>query len=238
MTSRLTQGRARPTVTTPSKLIVLTPAYYTNLSQLQELVTSCELLGVHLHAYGLGENWPWHVEGKVRRPLREVRDLDCSHILFTDADSFLLTKEDDIITRYIGTGFPVVASCERTCWPDGSLAEEYPPPTDPSAYRFLNSGGYIGTKQAMLQLWSHMLAIHDDATDEGLAFASDDQWLLAQAYLAPQSRHLITRDTHCHIFQTMAGGDAPFPVSPCVKHFNGRTKGIHEAFLARFGRGA
>jgi hypothetical protein len=116
-------------------------------------------------------------------------------ILFTDAyDTFLLAGEDEILEKFYKTGKELVFSGEIVCWPNASLASEYPESKSP--FRFLNSGGFIG-KAGYIRA-----RIMDNLqTPSTLKYYWSNQIYWTEQYLLHQDS--IGIDTQCHIFCTM-----------------------------------
>ena len=72
-------------------------------------------------------------------------------ILFTDAyDVFYADDLRTIRERYESFGKKIVFSAEATCWPDPSIAEQFPAVQTP--YRFLNSGTLIAEVEELKRI--------------------------------------------------------------------------------------
>ena len=70
------------------------------------------------------------------------------YVLFTDGyDSFFMSTLSELITKFEKMKKEAFFSVEMTCWPDASLKSAYFPEQklQDSPYRYLNSGGFIGT---------------------------------------------------------------------------------------------
>ena len=121
-------------------------------------------------------------------------------VLFTDGyDTILLGGEKEIMERYrrIAPEGGIVISAEKTCYPDPSLASTYP--TSATPYRFLNSGGIIGTAADILGALETM--------EEMKATMPEDPFLYSNQYLwtrmmLEKGNTGIRLDINCDLFQT------------------------------------
>lgn len=100
-----------------------------------------------------------------------------------------------IVERFLDTGARVLFSAEAYCWPDKSLAAQYPPVS--RGKRYLNSGGFIGYA-------SDVYKILDTAT---IKDEDDDQLFYTTVYLQDElrMRHKIKLDHKSEIFQNLYG---------------------------------
>lgn len=228
-----------------SRLTVISPAYYDSLSPTLYLSDSCERLGLNLHLFGHGEPWPWLVDAKVIRLAQEIEKIDSEYFLMTDAgDSFILDDEETIMMKFHASGASVLVSAEKKCWPNPSLANHYAQVMSP--WRYLNSGGYIGSKAALLSL---LRAMRDCPRPSWMQAQRsrdwmNDQFLMSLLFVAG---YPIQLDTHCKIFQCMGDSEhwefewrdgrlwnERMTCYPSILHFNGHAPGIEEAYGRRF----
>lgn len=115
-------------------------------------------------------------------------------IFFTDGnDAILLCPEDEILSKYKKLGKAVIFSAESACWPDKNLSPQYP--ATASAYRYLNSGGFIGRAGVIRQLLTDVVPFDDE-------FQKSNQYLWAKRFFA--NGDLIALDTECEIFHTFS----------------------------------
>jgi hypothetical protein len=116
-------------------------------------------------------------------------------VFFTDGnDAVMMAEEEEILSKFYRTGKDLVFSTETACWPDPDLRAHYPVNGD-SAYRFLNSGGFIGRAGLIRDLL-------DDHTFDTPRFGVSNQYLWARKYLNyPGKIHL---DTGCELFHTFS----------------------------------
>lgn len=136
--------------------------------------TSSMLCGIH--PKNIGENVDWKgtdMSGPgggmkinlLREYIKSLPDHDV--ILFTDAyDVFYADDSESIVRRYIGFNSRAVFSAESECYPDSSLANQYPLSETP--YRYLNSGTFIaevGELKKILNESQDGFEHHDDDQD-------------------------------------------------------------------------
>ncbi len=123
-------------------------------------------------------------------------------IFFTDGnDAVMLAGEEEIVAKFESMGKELVFSAEAGCWPDSSLASEYPPSNSP--FRFLNSGGFVGRCGVI----KNLLAVNPVAGDR---FPESNQYVWTKRFF--DNQHLVGLDTACEIFHTFSppfGEDAP-----------------------------
>lgn len=236
------------------KLCVVSPAYYTDSSKYEMLTESCKYFKLDLHLYGMGEEWPWYYNAKVIQLAREIDKIDAEYILVCDADdAFFMAGENEILHTYRKITDKILVAADRVgegdeLYPQSIFRDLYPPSATP--WRYCNSGGYIGKKQAILHLLNEM------AKTEEAEFIpvwrskdwSNDQFRMSVCYL---NGYDLKIDTGCKVFQTMGSIEPleykwgpPFGVRtstnfffnkathsfPCVIHFNGNAPGIKEAY--------
>jgi hypothetical protein len=112
---------------------------------------SCLCHDLRLVTLHVRSGWPSHraKDELLRLYLRRLPS--SAVVLFTDAyDTALLAPAEAILAKYLGFGAPIVCTAERNCWPDESLSKYFP--ASPTAFRFLNTGGFIGTAGALRDL--------------------------------------------------------------------------------------
>lgn len=117
-------------------------------------------------------------------------------VLFTDGyDVIFLNGLSAIVDAFKRTEARILFGAEAFCWPDKSLAEQYPTVT--IGKRFLNSGTYIGYLPELLQLLEHAEVKNAD----------DDQLFFARAYLdkAFRNKLKLKLDHNSEIFQNLNG---------------------------------
>lgn len=110
-------------------------------------------------------------------------------------DVIFLGELSTIVERFLDTGARILFSAEAACWPDKSLAAQYPPVS--RGKRYLNSGGFIGYA-------SDLYAIMDTAV---IKDEEDDQLFYTKVYLHDElrARYKIKLDHKSEIFQNLNG---------------------------------
>ncbi|XP_046984159.1 procollagen-lysine,2-oxoglutarate 5-dioxygenase [Schistocerca americana] len=167
----------------------------------------------------------------LREELEQHKDDPDKVIMFTDSyDVVVLADPERILDQFERTGARVLFSAEGFCWPDESLAVQYP--TITRGKRFLNSGGFIGYAPELYAVVTHA----------AIADTDDDQLFYTRAYLDEKLRTKlkIKLDHKSDIFQNLNGaaGDVElrfkghrsylqntaYNTVPLVVHGNGRSK--------------
>lgn len=122
----------------------------------------------------------------IREYIKDKQDSDV--IVFTDAyDVFYADDMDTIIRRYLSFNTRTLFAAERYCWPNESIAEDFPEAETP--YRYLNSGVFISEVGQLKKILNE--PIEDDA---------DDQLYLQKVFLS--KKYDIKLDTEHYIFVT------------------------------------
>jgi hypothetical protein len=157
-------------------------------------------------------------------------------VLFTDSyDVIALTNSCEILTKYnsICDSNTVLFSAEKSCWPLKQLDIFYPE-TD-SEYKFLNSGGFIGNAERILNL-----------LEKKIENCEDDQLYYTKIFLFDNKvdniMNKIMLDYSCEIFQTLNDAFDDIDIVnkkrifnkytntfPCLLHGNG-ARNIKEHF--------
>ena len=126
----------------------------------------------------------------IRDYLYKINDDDI--IMFVDGyDTFIDVSEDVILERYFSFRKEVVFSSELTCWPDKSLADQFPDPPE-YGYKYLNSGTFIGTVRELKKIFAEKIQDHED-----------DQLYVQKQYLS--GKFDIALDYESYIFMCLSG---------------------------------
>jgi hypothetical protein len=133
-------------------------------------------------------------------------------ILFSDGyDAIFLASDTEILEKFKNTGADLVFSTETACWPDSSLAGEYPE-NIPGPYKFLNSGGFIGRSGTIKGF------LNDDSgySDK---YPQSNQYVWTTRFL--KNSELIRLDTSCQLFCTFSPevGKHCLPMEGSRNHF-------------------
>ena len=156
------------------KFVLITVATEDN-ENLERFRKSCSFYNVPYIILGMGDQWnsgsaqdgvllePGGAQKIIylRDELKSWPELEDHIVMFTDSyDVVLCASPKEILQKFRSFQSEIVFSTEKTCWPDESLIEKYPN-TD-SDYRFLNSGGFIGYANRILEIIDTDINIEDD----------------------------------------------------------------------------
>lgn len=127
----------------------------------------------------------------VKEELERLDDEDI--VLFLDGyDTFISASQEEIMKRYLDFGSAIVFSAEATCWPDQSLANQFPAPDNGVPY--LNSGTYMGTVRELKRMFS-----------APITNAEDDQLYVQKQYLTGNYEAIL--DHESYLFFCLAGAE-------------------------------
>ena len=155
-----------------------------------------------------------HKINLVREYLKSLPDSDT--VLFIDAyDVMFVDTIQTIFERFEGFDCDILFAAEKSCWPDPTMASEFPLST---LYRYLNSGAYIGRVSALKEFLNE--AVPND---------SDDQLWMQKRFLSSdwQATGSANLDYEGYIFQCdddveIIGGQISNGICcPCIYHGNG-----------------
>lgn len=128
-----------------------------------------------------------------------VRKLDCKYVMFLDAsDVIALAGPDKVMERYLELDHPWIYATERSVWPPSSFKPDDYPASD-SPYRFVNSGGYIGEREYIVNRYRKWT---DNWTASYDGYRSEQLWV-AERFL--ENPGAIKLDTQCKIFLSVGG---------------------------------
>ncbi len=170
------------------KLKVLTIATHTDLG-LEYLVRSLQRNGYDFDILGMGETWPGFGFKifKVHEWCENHRE-DYTHVMLVDAfDVMALAPMPDVDIK------GVLFSAEKACWPDAKEAENYP--ANDSAWKYLNSGSYIGEIDALMKIFNEV----------PFSSMNYDQLWWTKVFLS--GFYDIRLDYNCEYFQSIAFRD-------------------------------
>ena len=204
-----------------SKLHVLTVG--TDRKKSIRLMTSAMKSGVDVK--NLGENVTWKGTdmsgpggGMKLNLIKEYIKDKPNHdvVLFTDAyDVFYCVDQQTILERFLGFHTRALFSAELSCWPDESLAEQYP--ESETDHKYLNSGTFIAEVGELRSLLDFPIA--DD---------EDDQLFLTKQFLSGNYDMKLDYESyifHTHDEQTIINEGQVFNPKTqcfsCVYHGNG-----------------
>jgi len=156
------------------KFVVITVATEEN-ENLARFRKSCSHYNVPYIVLGLGDDWnsgqaedgvllePGGAQKIIylRDELKSWPDLKDHIVLFSDSyDVVFSAPPKEIIDKFRDMRSEIVFSTEKTCWPDESKSDEYP--IVEGEYKFLNSGGFIGYANKILEIIDTEISIEDD----------------------------------------------------------------------------
>lgn len=202
--------------------LVIISCCYERLDLASILVESCSLVGAPLRfceAAEFGGKWRGSMRvGKMVAALEAVPRLRAegfTHALWTDGfDSFLRVGVGEVGRRYEALGSPgILFSGEKNCWPDQARESRYP--TNDSAFRFINAGGWVAELGYLEDAIKGILVRDAD---------NDDQRLWSEAFVRG---YLFgsTIDYGREVFQTFWGTPIEeMRKDSCVFHGNGSDK--------------
>jgi hypothetical protein len=138
-------------------------------AEADDLVNSAKQHGLNVELLGVGEKWQGgvmadgpgggHKVHYLRSRLRNVNDNDI--IMFVDGyDVIINDNETELINRFKQFGADVVFGAEPPCWPDPSIADQFPQVH--TRNRFLNSGGFIGRAKVIKEMLRSDINKSDD----------------------------------------------------------------------------
>ena len=215
-------------------LLIFTCNYKEPTIDLRLLRRSCELYDIELATYGDDVDWPGHKRGKIIDAAAFLSTRPEPFAMFVDGrDTIVLDRAERILDTYQKIGSEIVIAAEKTCWPNAELWTHYPyprPPFQTSPWRYINSGGWIGERGALMN------ALYTAADYDGELWNEDDQMCWTDWFLRAGGRNHCVIDAGCQIFQCI-GGTAGHEIGPTgenlithtqpkVLHFNGRAPNI------------
>jgi len=202
----------------------------TDESQMDALYASCKRHNVNIINLGKGKTWTGgNMEAgpgggyklNLVKTFLESSNLPDNTIIgfFDGYDVLINDTEQTIIDKFKSFEASIVFAAEKTCWPDSSIASQYPPCD--TEYRYLNSGCYIGYAGSLKQIiWSV------DPYGDVVGDTSDDQLYLHLKYLenyeVPGVR--IRLDHRNELFQCLSGAEDSLGFTSSDNIFNTETK--------------
>jgi hypothetical protein len=94
-------------VISSSDITVIFPAVFETWEPVWMMLHTCKRFGIEPKPYGFGDTYDGWVNIKLNRLLEAVKEVETSHVLYTDAsDAFFLTGLDEITRKYNDLGCP------------------------------------------------------------------------------------------------------------------------------------
>lgn len=225
-------------------------SYGTSKFECKQMILSARQYLIPVKLFGIGDVWRGFPQ-KLIAMEKFVHAIETTHgsdniVCFVDAyDVIFNDTAQSIAAKFLEFGKPLVISAEKYCNPDNipSVRNSYED-DDLGPFRYVNSGTYIGTVQAVKYFlkWCHKLSYNAPRIDGIHLRVPDDQRCLTTFYL--RHRFMCALDRQQKIFACMAGLN-PFDVlaqtgehaltgtRPSIIHLNGRSK-RHKDKLLRF----
>lgn len=190
------------------------------------LLESASMFDMHINCIHV-PYWRGYIE-KIISVQQAIQTLpEDAIVCFMDAfDVVVCGGEQEILAKYHAFGKELVFSAEFNCFPE-EYRPQYPEHTG-SNYRFLNAGGYIGTKRAI----AACLAWKPITYQLQVCARGTDQAYMHEYFLAHQDT--VALDTQCTLFQSVYRTrwtemvctegrvlNKVLNTHPCFLHFNG-----------------
>jgi hypothetical protein len=156
------------------KFVLITVATEDN-ENLERFRKSCSFYNVPYIVLGLGDQWnsgaaedgvllePGGAQKIIylRNELKSWPELEDHIVMFTDSyDVVLCASPQEILKKFRSYKSEIVFSTEKTCWPDETILDQYPEVD--SDYKYLNSGGFIGYANRILEIIDTDINVEDD----------------------------------------------------------------------------
>lgn len=201
-----------------------------DISRFEHLKASADFCGLEIN-YITQSVWNGFFD-KVKFTLNAIRNLpDTDIVAFVDGFDVLAVGDlEEIRTKFLSMNCDLLFGAELNCWPGEYLAK-FPNLGIQNGYKFLNSGGFIGYKKAVMELytWKSLEEVaHICKTCGG------DQGYFIEYFLANFDKKNMKLDSGCQIFQNMFSVDwneiyiqdgrvvnSLMASKPCFLHFNG-----------------
>ncbi|MBI4485356.1 MAG: hypothetical protein HY655_05040 [Acidobacteria bacterium] len=154
----------------------------------------------------LGRRLPeWRNDMKLFLNVEALGGIESEYVMALDADDILVvSRPHDIVEAYRSFSCDMVFSAEKNNWPPVSFLAEFEESIAESAYRYLNSGAWIGRTDACQRFFRDCLQEDNGdivAAHTTQAVFRDDQGVIRKTF----RRHYPAArlDYHCRIFQSL-----------------------------------
>lgn len=185
-----------------SPVTIVTVATDVHNEGLQRFLYSTSIYGFKTIVLGLGQQWKGgdmshagggHKVNLLKQFLNSGDIQDDELVVFSDSYDVIVTSNpQQTVRRFSQHKCDVLFSAEKFCWPDKSLKNDYP--YSHTAYRFLNSGGFIGKVKDLKSVFEMGGELRD---------SDDDQLYYTKVFLSNlKSNQLrMALDNNCTLFQ-------------------------------------
>lgn len=200
----------------------------------RHLRLSSEACGVTVNGYGSGP-FLYHYKAKVLDMITYLESISSEYIFYVDSCDSIVARwsPEDSFKVLEFYDAPMVMSAEKNLHPFKWQEDRFPPA--PGPWKYLNSGGFFGERNFIIDGLRKLTEIHyrrgapdNDGSDQGYW---NQLWLDTKSF---------AMDVECRLFQTLfmeEEGDFSlvdgkfrnnfFPgSSPAILHFNGNATGI------------
>jgi hypothetical protein len=204
-----------------------------DISRFEYLKTSSENCGLPMNFIS-NKEWNGYFDKVlfVHNAIKNIPDNDI--VCFVDGfDVIAIGDSDEIREKFLKFDCDVLFGAELNCWP-GDYLGHYNNIKHDTGFRFVNSGGFIGYKHAIMKIYTWK-TIEDI---EVICKNQSDQGYFIEYYLAHVNNidNRIKLDTRAEIFQNMFSFDwnelhfengrfinLVMNTKPCFLHFNGES---------------
>lgn len=129
----------------------------------------------------------------LKKYLNKLKDDDW--LVFLDGyDTVFVSHINELKIRTISSGYDIIFSAEKTCWPDESLSELFPPSRYNTKYRYPNDGLFAGHVKALRKFFEKELQDDDDS-----------HLYVAKRFLELKDTLKLEVDSENYIFQNTRG---------------------------------
>ncbi|EDV97127.1 GH16659, partial [Drosophila grimshawi] len=168
-------------------------------------IRSAKVYDIEVTTLGMGEEWKGgdmksagggFKINLLRKAIEPLKDAEDTIILFTDSYDVIITSTlEEILQKFKESDAKLLFSAEKYCWPDKSLANQYPEVGGKES-RYLNSGAFIGYAPQVNALLEELIE------DTG-----DDQLYYTKVFLDETKRAKLGMklDTQSKLFQNLHG---------------------------------
>lgn len=201
-----------------------------NISRFEYLKVSADIYNLPI-MYITQSEWNGFFD-KITNMLNAIKALpDNDIVCFVDGfDVLAVGGEEEIKRKFIDYDCDILFGAELNCWP-GEFLASFPDVGIKNGYKYLNSGGFIGYKWAVMELytWKNL-----DEVAHICKMCGGDQGYFISYFIANHKNKRLKLDSNVQIFQNffsldwneiyIKGGRFVNPMlktTPCFLHFNG-----------------
>lgn len=208
-----------------------------NISRFEYLKVSADIYNLPI-IYITQSEWNGFFD-KITNMINAIKDLpDNDIVCFVDGfDVLAVGGEEEIKRKFIDYDCDILFGAELNCWP-GEFHGRFPDLGIKNGYKYLNSGGFIGYKWAVMELytWKQL-----DEVAHICKWCGGDQGYFITYFIENHKNKRLKLDSNVQIFQNffsldwneiyIKGGRFVNPIlntTPCFLHFNGDSHKISD----------